>query len=575
MQNPDALCLNCLKDTGGETPCPHCGFDEKKGNSTPFLPLKTVLSNRYVVGCAVQANGEGATYTGWDKELKAPVYIREYLPVGLFERPAGDTQVTPVSGSEYPYNTDLMKFLELARGLAQVRELSSLFPVYDIFEENGTAYYISEYMENITLREFLIRNGGALTWEQARPLFMPVISTLHALHGAGIIHRGICPETLVVTIDGRLRLTGFCVADARTARTPLSAELPKGYAAIEQYGFDGTPGAWTDVYGIAATIFRTLVGNTPPEATARVTNDKMIIPAAVAEKMPTYLLPALAGALQILPEDRTQNMDQFREEISGAPSVTAKASQRVEKAAKQAGKKKKGEKRYAALAAMITIITILVVALLVVLLVFGKNLFNGDATSTLSDAPMITTEPLDSELYTTRADDGTSISAPALKGLVFQDYLTSTDQTLMSIRDQLKFTIVRKEYNSAREGTVLEQSPEAGTKVQPGDTIQVVLSMGSESVSIPSTLVGKTRDEAYITLLELGFRPDSIVFMNANVRNMPYNTVSNVEPKPGTTLSRDSIVFVYINQYQPPTTQPTTTPPETTTQPPETPDYSW
>ena len=121
MQNPDALCLNCLKDTGGETPCPHCGFDEKKGNSTPFLPLKTVLSNRYVVGCAVQANGEGATYTGWDKELKAPVYIREYLPVGLFERPAGDTQVTPVSGSEYPYNTDLMKFLELARGLAQVR----------------------------------------------------------------------------------------------------------------------------------------------------------------------------------------------------------------------------------------------------------------------------------------------------------------------------------------------------------------------------------------------------------------------------------------------------------------------
>ena len=61
----------------------------------------------------------------------------------------------------------------------------------------------------------------------------------------------------------------------------------------------------------------------------------------------------------------------------------------------------------------------------------------------------------------------------------------------MSIRDQLKFTIVRKEYNSAREGTVLEQSPEAGTKVQPGDTIQVVLSMGSESVSIPSTLVAR------------------------------------------------------------------------------------
>ena len=103
-------------------------------------------------------------------------------------------------------------FLELWRKLARMRGLSALILVFDIVEDHGTAYAISEYMEGVSLREYLLRSpSGYLSWEQARILFMPVLSTLGTLHSAGIIHRGISPTTLIVGKNGKMRITGFSI----------------------------------------------------------------------------------------------------------------------------------------------------------------------------------------------------------------------------------------------------------------------------------------------------------------------------------------------------------------------------
>ena len=384
MANLENLCPGCMGVKGDGEVCGKCGFDGT-ANGSEFLQIKTILEDRYFVGKVLSQNGEGVTYIGYDTELDAVVHIREFFPEGLCEREGDSVYTTEEYADSFAdYKAE---FLSLARVLARMRNLSAILPVYDIFEQNETAYYISEAVEYITLRDFLVRNGGRLNFEQMCRLFKPVFSTLASLHSVGVIHRGISPETMIVSRDGRLRIDGFCIPDLRTARTDLSSELYKGYAAIEQYGFDGESGAWTDVYSVAAVIYRTLIGSPPPDAAERVTNDRMIIPPEIAEALPAYALSALADALQILPNDRTQSIEDFRDELSAAPSVVNRtARENVENESRRAPRRRKrnNNKKYVAVAALITAVVLGVVMLILSQTVLRQNNDDTNVTTTLS-----------------------------------------------------------------------------------------------------------------------------------------------------------------------------------------------
>ena len=178
-------------------------------------------------------------------------------------------EVRIIPGCENTFQDYHADFRNHARALARMRDLPALVLLYDIFEQNNTSYTVSEYSEGITLETRLQQAGGHLRWEEVRPLFMPLMGTLISLHAAGLFHLGICPGQLIIGTDGRLRLTGFAIAKARMVNTDLKPQLMAGYAAPEQYGFDAECGAAADVYGLAATIFRTLTGNPPPVVSNR------------------------------------------------------------------------------------------------------------------------------------------------------------------------------------------------------------------------------------------------------------------------------------------------------------------
>ena len=130
-----------------------------------------------------------------------------------------------------------------------MRSLTAIIPVLDIFEANETGYAVSEFVETITLREFLLKSRtGYLTFEQTKALLMPVVSTVSKLHEMGIVHCGISPNSLCLGRDGKIRLTDFMIPDARVMNSGFSAEPVSGYAAIEQYSRSGSIGPWTDVY---------------------------------------------------------------------------------------------------------------------------------------------------------------------------------------------------------------------------------------------------------------------------------------------------------------------------------------
>ena len=530
MMNTDHLCMSCMREIGDENQCPYCGFHADSPQLAPYLPLRTVVAERYLAGKLLDYNGDGATYMGWDLEMNAPVTIREFLPDSIAER-REDLTLVPMAGCEITYRDCYQSFLELWRKLARMRGLSALILVFDIVEDHGTAYAISEYMEGVSLREYLLRSpSGYLSWEQARILFMPVLSTLGTLHSAGIIHRGISPTTLIVGKNGKMRITGFSIWQARTARGDLTAQLFPGYAAIEQYGFEGQQGPWTDIYAFSAVLYRTLIGSTPLEATSRVTNDRLMVPGKFAEQLPAYVINALMNGLQILPEDRTRTVDQLRAELSAAPgtSTAAIAYAGKEDAPYQepvpSGRKKSASgSKTALIAGLASIAACLVIFAVLSLTVWREDIgmfFTGGAsTQASSNAPEL-------------------VKVPDFRGLNYNNIKSNTDYT-----NAFFFETEYQDSDTQGKDVVLSQNIAYGTEVPKGSTIKLVLSSGNEEITLPD-FKGQNYATVKLKLEEMGLQCRAIVEKNDDSERA--GKVAEMLTTPEKGYKKGTVIYVKV-----------------------------
>lgn len=530
MMNTDHLCMSCMREIGDENQCPYCGFHADSPQLAPYLPLRTVVAERYLAGKLLDYNGDGATYMGWDLEMNAPVTIREFLPDSIAER-REDLTLVPMAGCEITYRDCYQSFLELWRKLARMRGLSALILVFDIVEDHGTAYAISEYMEGVSLREYLLRSpSGYLSWEQARILFMPVLSTLGTLHSAGIIHRGISPTTLIVGKNGKMRITGFSIWQARTARGDLTAQLFPGYAAIEQYGFEGQQGPWTDIYAFSAVLYRMLIGSTPLEATSRVTNDRLMVPGKFAEQLPAYVINALMNGLQILPEDRTRTVDQLRAELSAAPgtSTAAIAYAGKEDAPYQepvpSGRKKSASgSKTALIAGLASIAACLVIFAVLSLTVWREDIgmfFTGGAsTQASSNAPEL-------------------VKVPDFRGLNYNNIKSNTDYT-----NAFFFETEYQDSDTQGKDVVLSQNIAYGTEVPKGSTIKLVLSSGNEEITLPD-FKGQNYATVKLKLEEMGFQCRAIVEKNDDSERA--GKVAEMLTTPEKGYKKGTVIYVKV-----------------------------
>ena len=301
MVSTDNLCMSCMRDIGSAKQCPYCGYHTDSAQISPYLPVRTVIANRYLVGKLLDYNGEGATYIGWDLIDRKAVNIREFIPEGISARTTADPTLRVMPGSEMIFRDCLQSFNELWNKLLRLQGLAALICVTDIVEAFGTLYAIHDHVEGVTLREYLLTSKtGCVSWNKALGILLPILSTLGTLHSSGIIHRGISPSTLLIGKDGKVRITGFSIWQARTARSDLNAQLYPGYSAVEQYGFEGQQGPWTDVYAFGAVLYRTLIGSDPIDATERVTNDRLMVPGRVAETLPNFVINGLINSLSNL-----------------------------------------------------------------------------------------------------------------------------------------------------------------------------------------------------------------------------------------------------------------------------------
>lgn len=505
MNDIDNLCMNCFKELTDGSICANCGYDNDIQVDMMYLQPKTVLADRYIIGAVLAHESDAAVYAAYDNQLDTLVNIREFLPKGIANRLEGNLDVHVRERFKSSYEKYKTSFINLWTTIIKMRNLSAVIPTFDVFELNGTAYAVSESMDSISLREFLLRNpDGNILWDQARLMFMPVLTTLEVLHSNGIIHGAISPDNLVLCRDGKVRLKSFCISEANTSSSDLEFNVNDGYTALEQYDNNHKMCPATDIYAFSACIFRALVGQNPPDAKSREANDKLMIPNSIAEKIPTHIIKALGGGLQIYPEKRTQTIDEFREKLNAAPAVVAAAANNPEVVERDMIEEEEHYKGYPEYDDMykpkskgfkiaVTVLVILIIAAVIAGVYVVKNGGIGKHQSEQTTAPVL-------ETY-------------SVPDFVSAGYTQSDIENNGAWNEQFKISFVADYSKDVEEGIVFKQSVEAGQTVDKGAEILLTVSKGVKTAQLPD-VGGMSLEEATKKLEDLGFKVSTVEVYN-------------------------------------------------------------
>lgn len=285
------------------------------------LQRNTGLIGRYVIQEVLGQGGFGITYLGIDKLYGNKVAIKEYYPQKIAMRKAQYEDVVTVTSIEEKNNYDKGKkrFLDEAQVMARFNKNEGIVKILDFFEANNTAYIVMEYLEGITLKQYLGKYG-VLQFRNLIEMMLPLLEALIEIHSQGLIHRDISPDNIMVQHNGKLKLMDFGAARNYTesGNKSLTVILKPGYAPPEQYQTHGVQGPWTDIYALCATIYKCLTGITPPDAIARVMDDKFKEPDQLDGKLSPDIKKILWKGMNIFPEERYQDIGEFGEDVCDA-----------------------------------------------------------------------------------------------------------------------------------------------------------------------------------------------------------------------------------------------------------------
>lgn len=285
------------------------------------LQRNTGLIGRYVIQEVLGQGGFGITYLGIDKLYGNKVVIKEYYPQEIAMRKAQYEDVVTVTSIEEKNNYDKGKkrFLDEAQVMARFNKNEGIVKILDFFEANNTAYIVMEYLEGITLKQYLGKYG-VIQFRNLIEMMLPLLEALIEIHSQGLIHRDISPDNIMVQHNSKLKLMDFGAARDYTesGNKSLTVILKPGYAPPEQYQTHGVQGPWTDIYALCATIYKCLTGITPPDAIARVMDDKFKEPDQLDGKLSPDIKKILWKGMNIFPEERYQDIVEFGEDVCDA-----------------------------------------------------------------------------------------------------------------------------------------------------------------------------------------------------------------------------------------------------------------
>ena len=430
-------------------------------------------------------------------------------------------------------------FISYFRTISELKDFSALIKIHDIFEENNTAYVIEENQDLIPFEEYVERSNGHLDWDIARPLFMPVISALEALHRRGLGHYAISPKNMFVTAYGKIKISGFATANERKRGTPLKSQLYSGCAAPEQYEDNFPIDSITEIYGFSATLFYALTGNLPADARERIKDSRLLMSTGTVRRLPPHVVTAVANGLQVKRENRITDFDDLRSQLSvshTAQAIQEEISRTANMNVKKSDIKKEGglsHRSVAVIAAAITIVLLTAAGILFVM----QNPFEGFFLDNNNNATEASTEPWTGE------------TIPKYVGLTYDEAEKQAKKT-----DNISlFRDIDEDYsNEYAEGVVMQQFPKEGSELKASGEISITVkvSKGMQMRELPA-IAKKTVNVAAKSLAGEGF------VVNAEYQYSDKYDEGDVigykDYKAGDTLEHGSTVTIIVSRGAEPT----------------------
>lgn len=299
--------------------CLSCGYNSQaKKNSDRALPPKVLLNNgKYILGRVLGEGGFGITYKAVDLVNGNVCCIKEYVPYADSERIKGSNMLIYKKNKLNEFNDGLDKFKREMSALNVLRGIDGVVQFRDQFAENGTLYYVMEYLDGWNLTRFIktIKPQFANITE----IILKVAKILMIMHEKThpIYHRDISPENIYIS-DNKVYLIDFGNAkviifdsDRRDARLIFKP----GFGAPEQAVFDAPQGAYTDIYGLASSYYYALTGIRIPSAIDRINGAKYNSLKNIIPNCPKEISDAVDKALMMNINERTKSAREFIQSI--------------------------------------------------------------------------------------------------------------------------------------------------------------------------------------------------------------------------------------------------------------------
>lgn len=437
-------------------------------------------------------------------------------------------------------------------------EHPNIVNIYDVGSENGMHYIVMEYVEGVTLKTY-IEKKGQLSFKEAVSIAIQVGRGIEAAHNKGIIHRDIKPQNIIISTEGKVKVTDFGIARAATSNTINSDVMGSVHYSSPEQARNGFVDGKSDIYSLGIVMYEMVTGRVPFDGDTTVAvaiqhlQEEMVSPSAYAVDLPismekiilkctqknpdrryesiTALLADLRKALISPDEDfvvmvpltnqdktrviKQEDLKQIKKEAGNihvkSSDIQPKKEEVYYKEEDEEGEDEfedEGElnpKMEKAITVMGIAAAVVIVALIAVLLVnlfggfSGKNKKNSETQSSQTTQ----TETTQTETTATEAEnDGEGISVPDLYGKTFSEAKDMLNQLGLGIYQEGEVSS-----DIYAEGEIVNQTPEAGTTAKEHDTINVIISSGKGSVDIPN-VTGKKEADAVKELNDAGFKPN-------------------------------------------------------------------
>lgn len=403
------ICLNCFNEKEGGVQCSYCNYnDGDNADNEMHLAPSTILKGQYIIGKVLGFGGFGVTYLAYDLNFQITRAIKEYLPGEISARNSNGLTIYSYSGeAAVDYEYGLEQFIEEGRKLAMFSHIESIVSVFDYFEENNTAYLVMEFLEGIDLNKYLKEKGGKLSEKETLRIIDPILTALDKVHSIGIIHRDVSPDNIFVLNSTKVKLIDFGAARQAMGEKSETVHifLKRGYAPPEQYFTNGKKGPWMDIYAIAATMYKILIGKAPQESIERQSTKSTVVSDKLNTSNISYTVKnTIIKAMSIKYTDRYQNISDFRNDLfygdtndktyeQNVHAPTSQQKSEVQKPPYKAEQPKTPEKN--SISYKYKIIAVAAVIIVVIILIFSCNsktktekeddIYNSKANSVLAE----------------------------------------------------------------------------------------------------------------------------------------------------------------------------------------------